>query len=152
MGWAILCRRSGEILVRRNGPVEAEEDRSEVSFRPFAGIWLGLLLDIDDEGGIDHGEQASLGTWSMLYIGKGMRTGETYENQGGVEILVILLHVFGLVLHHLWFAQGMEIERGSLFLMGWGYIRKASWVLSWVSLSVVVVLYRRGGWGSGRMV
>ena len=50
-------RRSGGILARKNGSVEAEEGRSEVCFRPFTGVWLELGLDVDDEGGADRREQ-----------------------------------------------------------------------------------------------
>ena len=55
------------MFVRSDGPVEAEKDRAEVSFRPFPGIRFKLGLDIDDEGGADSREQASLGIWSALH-------------------------------------------------------------------------------------
>jgi len=35
-----------------------------------------------------------------------------HENQGGVEILVVFLHVFGVVLHRLPFVHGVEVELG----------------------------------------
>ena len=41
---------------------------------------------------------------------------ETHENQGGVEILVVLLHVFGIVLRRLSVVHGVEIELGIIAL------------------------------------
>ena len=43
-----------------NRLVEAEKDGMEISFRPVAGIWLELRLDVDDEGGTGCGEQTGL--------------------------------------------------------------------------------------------
>jgi len=50
----------------------------------------------------------------MLYSGKSIT--ETHENQGGVEILVVLLHVFGVILHRLSFVHCVEIELGVVVL------------------------------------
>ena len=41
---------------------------------------------------------------------------ETHENQGGVEVLIVLLHVFGIVLRRLSFVHGIEIEFGVVVL------------------------------------
>ena len=51
-------------FIWRDGSVEAEENRSEVGFGPFIGVWLEIRLDVDDEGGADRGEQAGLRMWS----------------------------------------------------------------------------------------
>jgi len=59
---------------------------------------------------------------------------ETHENQGGIEILVVILHVLGVVLHRLSFVHGVEIELVVSFLIGWRYIRRASWMLFVVNL------------------
>jgi len=83
--------------------VEAEENCPEVGFRAFSGVWLKLRLNVDDEGGANRGEQTGLGTWSTLCSERG--TAETHENQGGVEIFIVLLHVFGIVLHGLSFVH-----------------------------------------------
>ena len=40
------------------------------------------------------------------------------ENQGGVEILIVLLHVLGVVLHRLSFVHGVEIDLGIIVLDG----------------------------------
>jgi hypothetical protein len=94
--------------------VETEENRAEAGFGPFAGVRLELGLDVDDEGGADRGEQAGLKTWSTMYHGN--CNAETHENQGGVEILVVLLHVLGVVLRCLSFVHGVEIELGVVVL------------------------------------
>ena len=80
----------------------------EVGFRLFAGVRLELELDVDDEGRADRGGQTGLRTRSTLYSGKG--DAGTHENQSGVEILVVLLHVFGVVLHCLSFVHGVEVK------------------------------------------
>ena len=49
-GRAIPRRGSRGVFAWSGGSVEAEEDDSEIGFRPLAGIWLELRLDIDDEG------------------------------------------------------------------------------------------------------
>ena len=41
---------------------------------------------------------------------------ETYENQGGIEILIVFLHVFGIVVRRLSFVHGVEIEFGIIVL------------------------------------
>ena len=40
----------------------------------------------------------------------------THKNQGGIEILIILLHVIGVVLHRLPFVHGIEIKLGVIVL------------------------------------
>jgi len=77
---------------------------------------------------------------STLYSERG--TAETHEDQGGVGVLVALLHVFGIVLHRLSFVHGVEIELRVVVLdawcmMGWRYIRRASLILSRVSSFVL---------------
>ena len=47
---------------------------------------------------------------STLHDGKVV--GETPENQGGVEILIVLLHAFDVVLHRLSLVHGAEIKFG----------------------------------------
>ena len=42
----------------------------------------------------------------------------TYENQGGIEILVVLVQVLGVVLHSLSFIHRIEIELGVVILDG----------------------------------
>ena len=41
---------------------------------------------------------------------------ETHKNQGGVEILIVLFHVFGIALRCLSIVQGIEIELGVIVL------------------------------------
>jgi len=77
---------------------------------------LELGLDVDDEGGADGREQTSLRTWSTLYSNK--RKAETHENQGGVEVLVVFLHVLGVVFHRLSLVHGVEVELGIVVLDG----------------------------------
>ena len=43
---------------------------------------------------------------------------ETHENQGGIEIFVVLLHVLGVILHGLSFIHRIEIELGVVVLDG----------------------------------
>ena len=43
----------------------------------------------------------------------------TYENQGGIEILVVLVQVLGVILHGLSFIHRIEIELGVVVLDGW---------------------------------
>jgi hypothetical protein len=59
-GGTIPRWRSRRVFVWNGGSVEAEENRPEVGFRPFGGVWLELRLDVDDEGGADCGEQTGL--------------------------------------------------------------------------------------------
>ena len=40
----------------------------------------------------------------------------THKNQGGVKILIVLLHVFGVVLRRLSSVHGVEIELGVVVL------------------------------------
>ena len=58
---------SSRVLVRSNGSIEAEEDYSEIGRGPFARVWFELGQDVDDKGGADRGEKASLKMWSTLY-------------------------------------------------------------------------------------
>ena len=77
------------------------------------------MLDICDGGGADCGEQAGLGTWSTLHIGEEVRIAETHENQGCVEIPVVLPHVFSIALHCFLLVRSTETELGAI---GWRYI------------------------------
>ena len=43
---------------------------------------------------------------------------ETHENQGGVEILVVPVHVLGVILQSLSFIHRIEIELGVVVLDG----------------------------------
>ena len=43
---------------------------------------------------------------------------ETHENQGGIEIFVVFLHVLGVVLHGLSFVHRIEIELGVVVFDG----------------------------------
>ena len=43
---------------------------------------------------------------------------DTHENQGGIEILVVFLHVFGIIFHRLSFVHGVEIELRVVVLDG----------------------------------
>jgi hypothetical protein len=43
---------------------------------------------------------------------------DTHENQGGIEVLVVFLHVFGIVFHCLSLVHGVEIELGVIVLDG----------------------------------
>jgi len=43
---------------------------------------------------------------------------ETHKNQGGVEILVVLLHVFSVVLRRFLFVHGVKINLGVVVLDG----------------------------------
>ena len=47
-----------------------------------------------------------------------LRKPATYENQGGIEILVVLLHVLCVILHSLSFIHRIEIEFGVVILDG----------------------------------
>ena len=71
-------------------------------------------MDVDDEGGADRGEQTGLRMRSTLYGCKG--NSGTHENQGGVEVFIVLLHVFGIVLRRLSFVHGVEIKIGIVVL------------------------------------
>jgi hypothetical protein len=106
--------RNGGVFTGNNGSVEAKENGAEIGFGPFGGIGLKVGLDIDDEGGADRGEQTSLRTRSTLCSGNG--NADTHKNQGGVEILVVLRHVFGIVLCRLSLVHGVEIELGVVVL------------------------------------
>jgi hypothetical protein len=75
---------------------------------------LEVGLDVDDEGGADRREQTSLGTQSTV-CGDSWNA-ETHENQGGIEILIVLRHVFGIVLCRLSLVHGVEIELGVIVL------------------------------------
>jgi hypothetical protein len=75
---------------------------------------LEVGLDIDDECGADRGEQTGLGARSTLRSGGGNT--ETHENQGGVEVLIVLRHVFGIVLCRLSLVHCVEIELGVIVL------------------------------------
>ena len=114
LGRSTPDRGSGGILVRGNGSVEVEEDRSEVGFGPFARVWLELGLDVDGEGGTDRGEQASLKLWSTRVATNGIQTRTKIK----VVFLVVFLHVFGIVFHCLSFVHGVEIELGVVVLDG----------------------------------
>ena len=46
------------------------------------------------------------------------REGGTHEDQGGVEIFVVLLHVLGIVFDCLLSVHGVEIEFGVIVLDG----------------------------------
>ena len=160
LGWATPRRRSGGVFVGSNGSVEAEENRSEVSFGPFGGIWLELGLDVDDESGADRREETSLRTRSAPHIDEG-NTG-THENQGGIEILVVFLHVFGVVFRRLSFVHCVEVERGVVGLLYaiWSqfgaynlscrsetYHRGSTLTGFAFSSPLIVVSYRGGGGG-----
>ena len=47
-----------------------------------------------------------------------VKNAETHENQGGIEILVVLLDVLCVVLHSLSFIHRIEIELGVIVLDG----------------------------------
>jgi hypothetical protein len=100
--------------VGRHGWVEADEDCPEVGFQLVVDTRPKIRLDVDDEGGADRREQTSLSVWSTL-CGDDWKA-ETHENQGGVEILIVLLHVFGIVLRRLSFVYSVEIEFGVVVL------------------------------------
>ena len=42
----------------------------------------------------------------------------THENEGGIEVLVVLLDVVRIILHHLLLVHGIEIEAGIVVLYG----------------------------------
>ena len=44
------------MFVGYDGPVEAEENRSQICLRPFTRIRLEFRLDVNDEGGADRRE------------------------------------------------------------------------------------------------
>lgn len=50
------------------------------------------------------------------YVQKQGEEIEAHENQGRVEILVVLRHVLGVVLHRLSFVRGVEIKLGVFVL------------------------------------
>ena len=41
---------------------------------------------------------------------------ETHENQGSVDLFIMLLHVFGVIFHRLLFVHGVETNLGVTFL------------------------------------
>ena len=104
------------VLVGSNGFVETEENRTEIGFGPFAGAWLELGLDVDDKGGADRREQTGLKMWSGRYNDK--KNAETDEDQGGVEIIIVLLHAPVIVLIRLLFVHGVEVELGIIVFNG----------------------------------
>ena len=81
-GGGTPCLRNGRFFVWNEGSVEAEKNRSEVRFRPVAGVGFEFRLDIEDEGGADRGEQAGLTMESMLCPDK--------ERQRRTKIKVVL--------------------------------------------------------------
>ena len=106
--------RNNRVFASNNGSVEAEEDCTEVGIGPFVGIWLEVGLDVDDESGADCREQAGLGTRSTT-CGDNWNV-ETHENQGDVEIFIVLHYIFGIVLRRLLLVHGVEIEVGVIVL------------------------------------
>ena len=44
------------------------------------------------------------------------RHAETHENQGGIEIFIVFLHVVGVVFHRFSFVHGVEIKPGVVVL------------------------------------
>jgi len=46
------------------------------------------------------------------------RATRAYKNQAGIEILVILLHVLGIIGRRLSFVHGVEVEPGVIVLDG----------------------------------
>jgi len=103
------------MFVWSDGLVEAEKDRSKVGFRAFAGIWFELGLDVDDECRADRREQTSLRIWSTPDTVV-QRISEPYKNESGVQILIVLLHVFRVVLRCLPFVYGVKVKLGILVL------------------------------------
>jgi hypothetical protein len=63
--------RSGGDVVADDRSIEFDENCAEVVFGSFGVVRLKFLLDSDDKGGADRGEQTSLGTWSTLFRGEG---------------------------------------------------------------------------------
>ena len=47
-----------------------------------------------------------------------LKNTEPHENQGGIEILVVLVQVLGIILHSLSFVHRIEIELGVVILDG----------------------------------
>ena len=71
---------------------------------------------------------------------------DTHEDQGGIEVLVVFLHVFGIVFHRLSFVHGVEIELGVVALDGLevhpqGLLDAVSDEFSW-SLYILTLLKR----------
>ena len=56
LGGGTIPHWEDNVLARGKGSVEGKENRSEVCFRPFAGVWFEFGLDVDGEGGTDGGE------------------------------------------------------------------------------------------------
>ena len=54
----------------------------------------------------------------MSTAGTKLRMADTHENQGGIEILVVLVQVLGVILHSLSFIHRIEIELGVVVLDG----------------------------------
>ena len=54
----------------------------------------------------------------MVSTHNNQKQGGTHENQGGVEIFVVLLHVLGIVFDRLSPVHGVEIELGVIVLDG----------------------------------
>ena len=54
----------------------------------------------------------------MVSMHNNQRKGGTHKNQGGVEIVVVLLHVLVIVLDRLSLVHGVEIELGVLVFDG----------------------------------
>jgi hypothetical protein len=105
-------QRGSGVFIWKKGSVEAEENRSGVCFRPFAGVRLKLRLEVDYEGGADSREKINLIMWSAPRSDEG--NAKTHTNQGSVTIkaLVVLLHLFRIILHRLFFVHGVEVKRG----------------------------------------
>jgi hypothetical protein len=84
-----------------------EENYSGASFRPFAGIWLELRLDVDCERRTARGEQAGLRMQSRP--DSDPEDGRTLH-RGSVEVLVVFLHVYCIVFRCFSFVDRIEVE------------------------------------------
>jgi hypothetical protein len=82
-------------VVAEGSVVDLMDKNAEEGGGLVVRVRLELGVDLDDECGGDGGEQTSL---HQVQHGYTEASHETHEDQGGVQILVVLLHEFPIVL------------------------------------------------------
>jgi hypothetical protein len=68
--------------------------------------------------------------WKRSQHCSGKGNAETHENQGGIEILIMFLHEFGIVLRCLSLVHGVEIEVG-VIVLDWLEVHPESLLDAW---------------------
>ena len=116
--WVLLGKWNGRSVNRDGRLIESEEDRAEEGGGLFVRIGSEVRMGIDDEGGADGREQTSLQEQVRWPTRADDRWRATHKNQGGVEVLVVLLDVVHIVLGRLPLVHGVEVDAGIIGLDG----------------------------------